>query len=275
MPRLLRCLAPLAGFALIFSAACDEKKPPEPAKPAPVVVPPPPPTAARPAAPDPAAPAAATPVGKGTIKGVVTLKGKPPEMPELKRATDPFCAKTKMKDEEVIVKDGKLVNVLVHVNGAPPADPPATPVEVDQKDCMYRPRVAGVVAGQTVKITNSDDTLHNVHTYKGTSTLFNVAQVPHAPHMEKKFTDNGALLKLKCDVHQWMTGYIWVQNNPYFAVTGDKGSFEIKDVPAGKYEIEAWHERFGTQKVEVTVEPDKTAELKLELSADAPNQGSK
>ena len=78
---------------------------------------------------------------------------------------------------------------------------------------------------------------------------------------------NGALIKFKCDVHQWMTGYVWVQNNPYFAVTGADGSFEIKDVPAGKYEIEAWHEKFGSKKGEVTIAADGTAETKFDFAA--------
>jgi plastocyanin len=187
-------------------------------------------------------------------------------MPELKRSTDPVCAKKQMKDEEVVTKGGKLANVLVRIVGAPATEPPTTPVTLVQEDCMYRPRVMGIVAGQPLSIKNADATLHNIHTYKGASTLFNVAQVPNSPNIEKKLTDAGALLKLKCDVHQWMTAYIWVQNNPYFAVTGDDGKFTIKDVPAGKYEIVAWQERFGEKKGEVTIAPDKTAEVKFDYT---------
>ncbi len=188
-------------------------------------------------------------------------------MPELKRSTDPFCGKTKMKDQEVVTKDGKLANVIVHINGAPAGDVPTDKATIQQKNCMYEPRVQGIVAGQTLDVKNGDPVLHNVHTYKGTTTLFNQAQVPNTPDIEKKFTDNGAMLKFKCDVHQWMTGYVWVQNNPYFAVTKDDGSFEIKGVPAGKYEIEAWHERFGSKKGEVTIDPAKPAEVKFDFEA--------
>lgn len=259
---MLRTLSVLALGAAVLSTGCDEKKIEAPkvevAKPV------------EPPKPEPPKPAAAPvdPSKTGDVKGVVTFTGKAPEMPELKRATDPFCGKTKMKDEEVLVKDGKLKNVVVHINGAPAAEPPKDPVVIDQDNCMYRPRVVGVVAGQAVKIKNSDKTLHNVHTYKGTSTLFNLAQVPDAPAIEKTFNDSGVLLKFKCDVHQWMTGYAWVQNNPYFAVTGDDGTFEIKGVPAGKYEIEAWHERFGTKKGEVTVAEGKPAEVSFEFAAE-------
>jgi plastocyanin len=174
-------------------------------------------------------------------------------MQDLRRGVDPYCGKTKMKDETVLVADGKLKNVLVRINGAPAIGPPAQPATIRQDNCMYRPRVQGIVAGQTLLVGNGDPTLHNVHTYKGTTTLFNQAQVPGAPNIEKTFSDSGALLKFKCDVHQWMTGFVWVQNNPYFAVTGDDGSFAIAGVPPGKYEIEAWHERFGTKKQSIDI----------------------
>jgi plastocyanin len=276
---MLRTLSMIALGAFL-AAGCDEKKEPAKAEPAKTEPAKAEPAKADPAAPAPAAgapgaaapaapgaPAAAAPAGgKGDVKGVVTLSGKAPEMAELKRSTDPFCGKTKMKDQEVVAAGGKLANVLIHINGAPAAEPPKDPAHIDQENCMYKPRVQGIVAGQTLAIKNSDPTLHNVHTYKGTSTLFNQAQVPNTPNIEKKFTDNGAMLKFKCDVHQWMTGYVWVQNNPYFAVSGADGSFEIKGVPAGKYEVEAWHERFGAKKGEVTVVDGKPAEVKFDYT---------
>jgi plastocyanin len=268
---MLRKLSMIA-LGMAFLAGCEEKKKEEAPAPAAAAPAAPAAPAAAPAAPGapaaaPGAPAAAAPAGaKGDVKGTVSLTGKAPEMAELKRSTDPFCGKTKMKDEEVVSKGGKLANVIVHINGAPASEPPAAKAEIKQENCMYRPRVQTVVAGQTISVHNGDPTLHNVHTYKGTSTLFNQAQVPNTPDIEKKFTDAGALLKFKCDVHQWMTGYIWVQNNGYTAVTGEDGTFDIKGVPAGKYEIEAWHERFGSKKGEVTVSPDKPAEVKFEYT---------
>jgi plastocyanin len=269
-----RILSIVAVSFAVVAAGCEEKKetPPTPAPS--TTAPTPAPATGTPAPGTPAtgtpAPATGTPAAagaKGDVKGTVTLTGTAPEMPDLKRSTDPFCGKTKMKDQEVIAKGGKLANVLIHINGAPAAEPPADKAKITQENCMYIPRVQGVVAGQTVEIKNGDPTLHNVHTYKGTTTLFNQAQVPNSPNIEKKFDQNGAMMKFKCDVHQWMTGYVWVQNNPYFAVTKDDGSFEIKGVPAGKYEAEAWHERFGTKKVEVTVAEGKPAELKIEFAA--------
>jgi plastocyanin len=264
----LALLSLLCGTTLL-AAACDEKKTEAPKAEAPKAEAPKAeaPKAEAPKAEAPAAPAPAAPTGPlGDVKGVVSFTGKAPEMPELKRDSDPFCAKTKMKDEEVVVTKGKLKNVLVRINGAPAAPAPTTAAVIDQDQCAYKPRVVGVVTGQTLSIKNSDATFHNVHGYKGTSTAFNVAHIPSSPNIEKKFTDAGTLLKFKCDVHPWMTAYVWVQNNPWFAVTGEDGSFEIKGVPAGKYEIEAWHEKYGSKKAEVTVAEGKPAQVKFDYT---------
>jgi plastocyanin len=255
-----RLAASLALFAFTLLPACEDKPSPTlpAASPSPSVAP------AAPAAP----PAELAKPGPGEVRGTVTLAGNAPEMPELQRSADAYCAKDKMKDEEVVVgPKGELKNVVVRVVGAPAMAAPESPVELDQDKCMYRPRVVGLVVGQTIKIKNSDKTLHNIHTYKGASTIFNVAQPPNLAPIEKHFSENGLLIKLKCDVHQWMTGYAWVQNNPLFAVTGDDGKFDIKGLPEGSFDIEAWHERYGVQKGKITVAAGKPAEWKVEFAA--------
>jgi plastocyanin len=154
-----------------------------------------------------------------------------------KRQADPFCAKTPMKEEDVIVgAGGGLKNVIVYVSNGLSGryDPPAAPAVVDQSACMYRPRVQGIMLGQPLQIKNSDQTLHNVHGYKGPSTLFNQAEIPGMPPMTKQLTAAGEIVKLKCDVHPWMTGWILVSTNPFFAVTGDS-SFKLTGFPAGNY----------------------------------------
>lgn len=265
------------ALATMLVAGCEEKKnegnqPAAPASGAPAA--PASGTTAAPASGAAAAPsgAAAAPSGDtGDVKGHVKVVGKIPPMEDLKRNSDAFCAKKQMKDETVVADaKGDLANVIVHINGLPPTPPPKEKATLSQDDCMYRPRVQGIVAGQTLDIRNGDPVLHNVHTYKGASTLFNVAQVPGTPNIEKTFTDNGALLKFKCDVHQWMTGYVWVQNNHYFAVTDKDGNFEIKDVPVGTWDIEAWQERFGTKTGKVTVQKGKPAVVDFTFDANAP-----
>ncbi len=191
--------------------------------------------------------AAAPPAGHAAVEGHVKLSGTPPEMPMTKRDADPFCAKTPMKEEEVIVgPQGGLANVVVRVTEGATGhyDPPATPATLDQSSCMYRPRVQAIVAGQQLSIRNGDQTLHNVHGYKGPSTLFNQAEIPGLPPIARKVGEAGDVLKFKCDVHPWMTGYVVVNSNPFFAVTGNDGWFRIGNLPPGSYTLTAWHERY-------------------------------
>jgi plastocyanin len=216
-------------------------------------------------------PGAAPASGTATVKGTVTLTGTPPDMPLTNRNADPFCAKTPMKEEEVMVgKNGGLKNVMVRITKGLTGnyEPPMTAVTLDQTACMYRPRVTMLMAGQSLLIKNSDQTLHNVHTYKGASTLFNQAEVPGLPAIAKTFKDaTGEILKFKCDVHPWMTAYVGVMGHPFFTVTGDDGSFEIPKVPPGKYTLEAWHERYGTKTTEITVTANTPVETKFAFEA--------
>jgi plastocyanin len=245
--------ASVYAVALTLCVACG-KKPgettPEAAAPA-----------AKPEAAAPAAPAA----GTGSIKGKVSFTGTAPDMPDINRDADPFCAKTKMKAQDVVLNSNNtLKNVAVTVTkGAPAAPVPAesVTVEIDQNNCMYAPRVITSTAGQTVKIVNSDPILHNVHTYAGDKTLFNRAQPKGSPAIDKPFTkDDGDVIKFKCDVHPWMTGWLVQSDSGLGAVTSDTGEFEIKNVPAGTYTLQAWQEKYGPKTIEVKVEADKAAE---------------
>jgi plastocyanin len=261
------------GALIVPLAGCPEDKPaappPAPAAPPPASAAPAAAPAAAPGAPAaaPGAPAAAPAAGgaTGSIKGAVAFTGTAPAPTPLKREADAFCGKTKMNDEQVLVNGNKtLKNVLVRLSNVAGTFPaPAAAAEIKQDNCMYRPRVQAIVAGQAISIKNGDQTLHNVHTYKGAATLFNQAQLAGSPAIEKKFSDSGAVIKFKCDVHPWMTGYVAVNQNPFFAVTGEDGSFELKDVPAGKYTVEAWHEKFGMKSAEVTVAAGAPAEAKF------------
>ena len=246
---------------MLLGAGCHKESAPEAQAPA----------AAPAAAATPGAAAAAAPAsGHAAIQGKVKLNGTPPEMPMTKRDADPFCAKTPMKDEEVVVGPGNgLANVVVRVTGGADGhyDPPTTPASLDQSACMYRPRVQAIVAGQALSIRNGDQTLHNVHGYKGPSTMFNQAEIPGLPPIAKKIGEAGDVLKFKCDVHPWMTGYVVVNNNPFFAVTGNDGWFRIGNLPPGTYTLTAWHERYGTKTAQVTVAEGKPAEVSFAYDA--------
>lgn len=217
----------------------------------------------------PAAAAPVAPAGKGVVRGTVTFAGTAPTPAELPPSNDPACEGMSMKDASVLVKDGKLANVLVRVKGTVPGAPPApaTPVVVDQSKCTYVPRVQGAVVGQPVAFKNSDGTLHNVRGLVGTKSAFNVAQPPSGAQVQKTLPADTDVLKLKCDVHPWMTAFVVTNPNPYFATTGEDGTFSLTGLPAGTYTVEAWHETLGTKTAEVTVKDDAPAEASFAFSA--------
>jgi plastocyanin len=186
------------------------------------------------------------------LKGIVSIAGNVPEPQPLKRGSDPVCAKNAAVDETIVAKNGRLANVVVRVTSAnvPPAPKPSTSVVLDQNQCMYRPRVAVAVEGQPLQIKNSDGTFHNVHTYEGDKTWFNVAHMAKAAPVDTNAPKAGTVIKFKCDVHPWMTGYVIVSSHPFHAVTAADGSFTISGLPAGEYTLEAWHEKLGVKKVQ-------------------------
>ncbi len=206
--------------------------------------------------------------GYGTIAGEVLYVGNPPPMQPLKLGADPVCAGGSRFDEQVIVSNGRLANVFVRLLGAPPEQPPSVPAVVDQQSCVFRPRVQGIIRGQAIEIRNSDPTLHNAHAYAGGWTLFNYAQPAGAPPVGRPLTDGSRVIKLKCDVHPWMTAFVHVVDNSYFAVTGADGSFSIRGLAARSYELEAWHERFGVKRAKVDLREGETAHLTLSYSPD-------
>lgn len=263
--RDLVSLTALALTALTVGVGCPEDPPkPSPtptAKPAGTAATTGAQTAAPPKTSTAAAPAA--PAGKGTIKGVVNFTGKAPEMKvPTKRKDSDVCKDKQVPYNAVVAKDGKLQDVLVRIEvGGVKGDfkAPDKHAVIDQHECMYIPRIQGVVAGQDIDIKNSDSTLHNVHTYKGTESLFNQAQPKGSDPLIKQWDDG--IIKFTCDVHPWMRGFVVVTDHPFFAVSGADGTFTIEKVPAGKYTVEAWHTHYGMKKAEVTVADDKPAEL--------------
>jgi len=243
-------------------SACDES--PEPVTPA----------AAPQAAPagKPEAPVAVPSVPQGptgSLRGTVTFKGVAPTPTTMAFSSDPACEGMERTEQSVRVKNGRLENALVRVRGEVKGQPaaPVQPAVIDQHQCTYLPRVQGAVAGQPMVIKNSDGTLHNVRGYAGAKSVFNVAQPPMAKAMERPLPADVEVIRLKCDIHSWMTAWVVVNPNPYFATTNAEGSFDIEDVPVGTYTLEAWHEVLGTKTAQVTVKEGQQATVSFEFSA--------
>ena len=207
-----------------------------------------------------AAPAAA---GNSTVTGKVAFAGAAPSKEQIQMGADAYCKAAHNEpvytEDAVVNGNGTLEWVLVYVkdvNGKFPA--PATPVVLDQRGCQYHPHVFGIMAGQDLKIVNSDGTLHNIHALPKVNAEFNIGQPFQKMETVRKFEKAEVPVHFKCDVHKWMGAYCGVFSHPFFATTNDQGTFEIKGLPAGTYTITAWHEKYGTQDQTVTVSGSDT-----------------
>jgi plastocyanin len=209
---------------------------------------------------------ASTPVTRGSVRGHVYLTGPVPENDVLRMSADPMCktangGRRVLDDAVTVAPDGALANAFVELVGEFLETPvPVDPVFIDQRGCVYRPRVVGIRAGQALQIRNSDDGLHNVHGVSTKRDSFNVGQPMRSMIYTAHPRDPG-ILELKCEVHPWMTAVVVVVNHPFFAVTGADGAFSLPSVPTGIYDLRAWHERFGTIVSHVRVDPDREASL--------------
>jgi len=200
----------------------------------------------------------------GDVKGNITFDGKSPKMKPLRMDADPVCVANsdiKPRKEWLILDENNGVkNVLVYVKESKSGslsdnyDTPKEAAVIDQKGCVYVPHVLGVMVGQQLDILNSDGTLHNIHALPKVNKEFNKAMPRSKKQMSVTFDKVEAPFKIKCDVHPWMGAFLGVFDHPYFAVTDDSGSFTISNLPPGKYVVEAWHEKLGSQTVDLTVD---------------------
>lgn len=207
----------------------------------------------------------------GNVSGKINFSGPKPAATKIKMNADPKCVKMhsgkEVESEQVVVNgNNTLKNVFVYVkNGlaGKKFPTPTTPVKLDQKGCTYYPHVLGMMTKQPLEIINSDPTLHNVHSLPKNSKQFNIAQPKQGMKMKQTFDKAEVMIKVKCEVHNWMSAYIGVLDHPFYAVSNDQGQFDIKNLPAGEYELEAWHEKLGTKtmKVSVGASDTKTADF--------------
>lgn len=204
--------------------------------------------------------------GTATIEGKVVFDGQAPERLPVDMASDPECLAMHSQpalDETVVVNgNGTLKNVFVWVKEGLEDWKFPIPTEaahLDQEGCVYVPHVLGVMAGQKLQIKNSDDVTHNIHAFAEVNESFNFSQAKKGAVDEKSFGRSELPVKIKCDIHGWMSARVFVVWHPFFAVTGDDGTFSLGKLPPGKYVLEAWHEDLGSQTMEVEVADGKTA----------------
>jgi plastocyanin len=200
----------------------------------------------------------------GTITGHVRLMGAAPPNTTIRMGADPLCSRAnrgKRVTQDVVLTgaDGGLANAFVDLQGTFPATPvPTTPAVLDQRDCIFVPRMVGIRVGQTLRVTNGDPTAHNVHSLSTRGNGFNVSQ-PKSGMVSTFQMKNADVLRIKCDIHSWMVSFVGVSPHPYFAVSAADGAFAIRGVPAGRHTIRVWHERYGRLTASVDVKAGATA----------------
>ena len=213
-----------------------------------------------------AQPAAAAPTGGGTVTGMVKFTGTAPANPSIDMSEEAAC-KAKhtgaVVDPQVVVGNGMLANAFFYVKSGLPAGTtypvPSTPATIDQDGCLYHPRIFGVMVGQPIEIRNSDPVLHNIKAVPTANRGFNISQPTAGMKTTRTFATAEVMVPFQCNVHGWMHAYVGVLTHPFYAVSGEDGAFTIKGLPAGTYELEAWHEKLGTRTMTVTVTEGGTA----------------
>jgi hypothetical protein len=207
----------------------------------------------------------------GTITGHVNFKGKDqaPKTYTISKDND-VCGTGERKIDFVRVENGHLLDTVVYLTkvkeGKPfPAD--VGDATIDQKGCEFKPFLQVMKNRATLAAVNEDPVLHNIHTYelirgdaKGPKkTMVNVSQPEPGTVKSTIKAKKGPAMKVECDAHDFMHGFVFIAKNPYFAKVADDGSFSISDVPPGKYTIKAWHGMLKNQKAKVTVDAGGTA----------------
>jgi plastocyanin len=244
----------------VSAAPGDSAKPPAPAGPS---------GAKRPAALDKIeAPSS----DKAVIAGWVSYKGTPPKPKAINFGAEKACAdlnrdKAPLYENLVVNPDSTVRWVMVSIRGNVPGtySSPAEPVVVDQEGCIFRPHVVAVMAGQEIEYRNSDPVSHNIRGTAKKNSPFNTI-FSSKMSTRSKFDEPEIGIPLKCDIHFWMSGYVHVLPHPFFAITGEDGSFVIPGVPPGSYTLLAWHESQKPQTRMIEVKAGEVKEVEFTYS---------
>lgn len=247
----------VALSALLFAAGCNHKPAAESAKQ----------QAATKAAPvyfqvDPST--------AGNLKGTVSFEGKVPPRKRISMDAEADCAKLHPEpvyEERVrLGTQHGLSNVFVYIRKGLEGktfEPTQQAVVLEQRGCMFVPRVIGLRTGQTLRVKNADPVSHNIHPVPKNNRDWNQQQTPGAPDLQRRFGFSEVMIPVKCNIHAWMRSYIGVLEHPYYAITNGDGEFTLHGLPPGDYTLAAWHEELGETTQPLTIRPSTTETAKF------------
>jgi hypothetical protein len=204
---------------------------------------------------------------EGAITGTVSFKGTKPKRKHIDMSQDNSCHSINPEAtvQNVMLSKGQLANVIVYIKSGGELEKyyfeyPSSSVTIDRQFCQFVPRIVAIQSGQMLKILNNDVTSHNFHPVPAKNVEWNRSQSMGAEPLEQSFK-YPEIIPIKCNRHPWMQAFVGVFHHPFFFVTGKDGSFKIDGVPPGRYTIAVWHEVFGEQTIEVTINPQETKNL--------------
>jgi hypothetical protein len=211
---------------------------------------------------------------EATLFGTITVKGTRPKLKTIDMAADPVCGEINhnREPEWLLTNDDKLLNAFVYVTGyqlkAHRFELPGSDVAMQRVNCQFFPRVVGLRVGQNLQIWNRDPTYHNTHPTPKLNVEWNQTQAPQTAPLIKTFAREEALIPFKCNQHPWERAYVGVMNHPFFAVSNELGSYEIRGLPPGTYKFVAWHEAFDEQVMEITLAAGENRRIDFTFNLD-------
>jgi plastocyanin len=215
------------------------------------------------------------PATAGTVAGTIRFTGRKPRPKPVDMSGDPACVDAhhgKAYDGSLVVnQNGTLADVFVYIKSGLEGkqfEVPTAEVSLDQHGCWFEPRVFGIQAGQALRISNSDPVTHNIHPLAEINREWNHSQGAGEPPITRRFPRPEVMIPVKCNIHSWMHAFIGVISHPYFAVTGNNGTFEMGNVPPGEYTLEAWQQTLGTRELRITVPPSGKVEADFTFSGE-------
>jgi hypothetical protein len=219
----------------------------------------------------------------------VRFLGAPPRLEPLRvNKNREVCGDSKESEALVVGPEGGVQGSIILVHGLRGGKVPEGELIVDNHRCLFVPHVSAVMAGGRARVKNSDPILHNTHGFVagsgggGKQTVFNLALPAAGPLIDiSRRLGKPGPVRLLCDAHPHMFGWVYVHDSPYFAVTDEHGQFRIEAVPPGTYRVSMWHEGFRPRGVdkdgrpiydeptlvttEVTIAPHAAATVEFEL----------
>ena len=204
----------------------------------------------------------------GTIKGKVLFQGSPPAKRKVIPTKDRETCGSGVREVELILvgPDKAVQDAVVYLKNVEKGkawEKPAGTPHIDNVKCDFKPHVQVVPAGD-FEIVNSDPVLHNTHGFYGKLTAFNVA-LPNQNQRIKRQLKKSGLVRVECDAHGWMLGWVYVADNPYYAVTATDGTFTLANVPPGSYTLVTWQEYAGEAETPVSVKAKEVVPVTVEL----------